>query len=357
MLPDPSQPPLLTPDLPGVGGKIRVLPEDFEVEEIPSYEPSGAGEHLYLWVEKRDVGPEHFARTIADRVGVPVGAVGTAGLKDRHAVTRQWVSIPKEAEPRVKQIDGHGIRVLQVSRHANKLKPGHLRGNRFRILIRDADRTRADSLTAILDRIRTQGLPNFYGEQRFGRDGSTITLGFDCLFGKQKRRIRPFQYKFALSAVQSVLFNDCLANRMADGLLRTVLPGDVMMHWPMGGIFVAEDVPVEQARFDSREIVTGGPMYGSRMYAARAVAAEREAVVLQDRKLTPEVFSGFGKLLSGTRRHNLIYLDDLAANWEPDGLRLAFSLPSGSYATILLREVRKSSDPSAPAEGAEETSD
>ena len=143
-------PPLFTADLPGVGGRVRVHDEDFEVEEVPSYEPCGSGDHLFLWVEKRGVGPEFFARTIAQRLGTHPGNVGTAGLKDRHAVTRQWVSVPKEAEPRLKQIDGDGIRVLTVSRHVNKLKPGHLRGNRFNILIRDADRSKADAVAAVL---------------------------------------------------------------------------------------------------------------------------------------------------------------------------------------------------------------
>src|SRR3954464_12279802 len=156
-------PPLLTPDLPGCGGRIRVSPDDFEVEEVPSYEPSGAGDHLYLWVEKRGMAPEYFARTIAQRLGISPGTVGTAGLKDRHAVTRQWVSVPKEAEPRLAAIDGGGIRVLRVSPHVNKPKPAHLRGNRFRLLVRDADRSEADSLAAILDRIRTRGMPNYYG--------------------------------------------------------------------------------------------------------------------------------------------------------------------------------------------------
>src|SRR4029077_6526506 len=177
--PPPVPPPLFTPDLPGVGGRIRVRPEDFEVEEVPSYEPSGAGDHLYLWVEKRDVGPEFFARTIAQRAGVPVGSVGTAGLKDRHAVTRQWVSVPKEAEPRLKAIDSGGIRVLGISRHVNKLKPGHLRGNRFRLLIRDADRSKAEALSTILARFHTLGMPSFYGPQRFGRYASTLALVFD----------------------------------------------------------------------------------------------------------------------------------------------------------------------------------
>lgn len=332
-------PPLFTPDLPGVGGKIRVRDEDFEVEEVPSYEPGGSGDHLYLWVEKRGLAPEFFAQTIARRLAVPVGAVGTAGLKDRHAVTRQWVSVPKECEPLVPKLDGDGIRVLKTGRHTNKLKPGHLRGNRFRILIRDADR--AGNADAILDRIRTQGLPNYYGPQRFGRDGGTVELGLKCLAGTAPRRLRPFLFRFALSAVQSLLFNDYLARRFADGLFRTVLAGDVMAKWPAGGMFVAQDVPAEQSRFDARETVTAGPMFGKKTFPAAEVAAEREAAVLRDNALSPAAFAGFGKLLLGTRRHNLVYLDDLSAAWEPDGLRLGFTLPAGSYATVLLREVMK----------------
>ena len=332
-------PPLLTPDLPGCGGRIRARDDDFEVEEVPSYEPCGTGDHLFLWVEKRGMAPEFFARQLAQRLGVPAGAVGTAGLKDRYAVTRQWVSVPKEAEAKLGRADGDGIRVLKTGRHTNKLKPGHLRGNRFHILIRDADRNAP--VDAILDRIRTQGLPNFYGPQRFGWGGSTVELGLQCLAGKASRRLRPFVFRFALSAVQSLLFNDALARRMRDGLYRTVLAGDVLAKWPLGGLFVAEDAAAEQARFDVREVVTAGPMFGRKTFPAAGVAAEREAVVLGDNGLSPRSFDGFGKLVLGTRRHNLVYLDDLAAAWEPDGLRLSFTLPAGSYATVLLAEVMK----------------
>lgn len=334
-------PPLLTADLPGCGGTIRARDDDFEVEEVPSYEPSGAGDHLFLWVEKRGMAPEFFARTIAQKLGIPPGAVGTAGLKDRHAVTRQWVSVPKEAEPNVGRLDDDGIRVLRTGRHTNKLKPGHLRGNRFRLLVRNADAARRDAVAAVLERIRAQGLPNYYGPQRFGRDGGTVDLGLRCLAGTAPRRIRPFLYRFALSAVQSLLFNDCLARRLADGLFRTVLAGDVMAKWPAGGLFVARDVPAEQARFDAKEIVTAGPMFGKKTFPAEGAAAEREAAVLRDNGLSIGSFGGFGKLVLGTRRHNLVYLDDLASEWEPDGLRLAFTLPAGSYATVLLREVMK----------------
>lgn len=337
-----APPPLLTADLPGVGGRIKVVPEDFEVEEIPAYSPSGQGDYLYLWVEKRGMGAEYFIRQISRRLDVPLGEIGTAGLKDRHAVTRQMVSAPIRAESRLAQLDGDGVRLLSVRRHGNKLKPGHLHGNRFRILIRDVDAAADDPLARILDRIRTIGMPNFYGPQRFGRDGETVLMGMALLRGESAvNRRSPFLRKLALSAGQAALFNHTLARRMADDLLRRVLPGDVMMKWPFGGIFVAEEMEREQARFDARETVTAGPMFGRKMFAAAGEAAAREAAILQDAGLTPEAFRGFGKLLSGTRRHNLIYLNDLTAEREAEGMRLSFTLPAGSYATVLLREVMK----------------
>src|ERR1700722_18941995 len=116
-----APPPLSTADLPGIGGRIKTTPEDFEVDEIPAYPPSGEGDHLYLWVEKRGMGAEYFVRQIARRLGIAPGEVGTAGLKDRHAVTRQMVSVPASVESQLAKLDGEGIRVLNVSRHGNKL--------------------------------------------------------------------------------------------------------------------------------------------------------------------------------------------------------------------------------------------
>jgi tRNA pseudouridine13 synthase len=331
--------PFLTPGLPAIGGRIKVEPADFEVEELPAYEPAGTGDHLFLWIEKTDLGAEYFVRQVARRLGIPNGEVGTAGLKDRRAVTRQWVSVPASCEPALEQVEGDGIRVLNVSRHMNKLRPGHLRGNRFRILVRDANDT---DVEPILERVRTDGLPNAYGPQRFGRDGETAALGMAMLRGEPAKVRNPFLRKLALSAAQSLMFNDYLAHRMADGLLRTVLAGDVMAKWPAGGMFTAADVPTEQARFDQREIVTAGPMFGRKTFPAHGPAAEREAAVLTAAGLSKASFDGFGKLLMGTRRHNLVYVDDLSATREPDGLRLTFTLPAGSYATVLLREVMKS---------------
>jgi tRNA pseudouridine13 synthase len=343
-------PPLVTYDLPGTGGRIKAEPDDFEVEEVPAYQPCGQGDFLYLWVEKRSMGAEYFVRQIARRLDVPPGEVGTAGLKDRHAVTRQMVSVPARAEDCLGQLDGDGIRLLRVDRHTNKLKPGHLHGNRFNILIRDVAPAAGERLAPLLERLRRDGLPNFYGPQRFGRDGETLFLGRALLAGEtvpklpsgQKPNLRnPFLRKLALSGVQSVLFNHTLARRLADGLFRRVLPGDVMAKWPFGGMFVAEDIAREQARFEARETVPAGPLFGRKTFPAAGEAAEREASALQEWGLTPKSFHGFGKLMQGTRRHNVVYVDDLAGEVEPAGVRLRFTLPAGSYATVLLREITK----------------
>jgi tRNA pseudouridine13 synthase len=334
-------PPLTTADLPGIGGRIKTQPEDFEVEEIPAYEPGGKGDFLYLWVEKRGMGAEYFVRQVARRLGIAAGEVGTAGLKDRHAVTRQMVSVPAAAEPRLAQLDGDGIRVLRVGRHGNKLKPGHLHGNRFRVLVRDVEAGAGERLPPLLERLRRDGLANFYGPQRFGKGGETVLLGLGLLRGTQAGVRSPFLRKLALSAAQSALFNHCLACRLADGLHRRVLSGDVLAKWPFGGMFVAEDMGREQARLDAREVVPAGPIFGRKMFRAAGEAARREALVLADAGLAPEAFHGFGKLLSGTRRHNLVYVEDLAAAEEAEGVRLTFTLPAGSYATVLLREVTR----------------
>lgn len=337
---NPLDPPLLTADLPGCGGRVKDAPDDFVVEELPAYEPSGRGEHLYLWLEKRDVGAEYLAKLLARKLGVKPGEIGTAGMKDRRAVTRQWVSVPASAEPRLADVDGDGLRVLNTSRHGNKLRPGHLRGNRFDILIRDPGDPAAAA--AVLDRIGRDGLPNYFGPQRFGRDQQTATLGLALVRGEPTERVTPFLRKLALSAAQSVVFNAVLGRRLLDGLFRVVLAGDVLMKRPTGGLFVSSDAAADQVRFDGRAVAHAGPMVGRKTFAAKELAAEREAAALAELGLTAESFHGFGALLDGTRRANVVYPDDLACEPADGGLRLRCTLPAGSYATGLLREVMKS---------------
>lgn len=347
-LPEPFllPPTLLTAHLPGIGGTLKERLEDFIVEEIPAYFPSGTGEHLYLWIEKRDMGAEYFQRQIAQRLDISTGEIGTAGMKDRRAVTRQWVSVPARCEPLVARLEGNGIAVLQVTKHGNKLRPGHLHGNRFEIVLRNVQST--EGLSACIEMIQQQGLPNYYGSQRFGRDQDTLRIGWAMLHG-ERVKVGHFLRKLALSAVQSALFNRYLSQRLKDGLFRQVILGDVMGKWPAGGMFVTADQVTEQARFDQREIVHMGPMFGSRMRAAEVEAQLREMKLLEEYQLTLDHFSTGGKLLEGTRRHNLIYVEELQWTAQESAVTLKFTLPAGSYATILLAEIMKTSD-SSPAD-------
>ncbi|MCS7166622.1 MAG: tRNA pseudouridine(13) synthase TruD [Gemmatales bacterium] len=341
---EPEKLPRITADLPGIGGRIRVVPEDFEVEEIPAYEPSGVGEHVYLWVEKRGLAADWLAARLAQALGLDQRSIGMAGLKDRHAVARQWISIPASAEAGLAKVKIPGFTILRVSRHANKLRAGHLRGNRFRIRIREVHPESAQRLPALLERLRNVGLPNYYGEQRFGRHGDTLRIGFDLLRGQSDPRLeqRRFLRKLSLSAVQSWLYNRYLAERIRRGWFRQVVLGDVLHQYPQGGLFIAKDIAAEQERFDRREVILTGPIYGRRMLKAQEQAAELEAQILREAGLSLDAFAAFGKLLLGTRRKNVVFVDDLQAQLEGQDVILTFTLPAGSYATVLLDEIMKS---------------
>jgi tRNA pseudouridine13 synthase len=339
--------PFLTSALSGIGGSLKERPEDFVVEEVPVYRPTGTGEHLFLWVEKTDVGGMDLVRHIGRALGVSLRDIGTAGVKDRRAVTRQFVSVPARAEERIGRIETDRIRVLSSARHGNKLRTGHLAGNRFSILVRQVDADAAEKARPIAEAISRHGFPNYYGEQRFGRDKETLELGLELLRGqKQPRDIpaprRSFLLRMALSAVQSALFNDVLAQRLRDGLFSTVLAGDVMQVAASGGPFVVSDAAAEQRRFDARETVLTGPMFGPEMRSPRDEPAGREARVLAAWGLALDDFSRYSKLTAGTRRPLVVWPGELRVASEPEGLRFEFTLPSGVYATTLLREFLKS---------------
>jgi tRNA pseudouridine13 synthase len=345
--PDDAPLPCLTADLPGIGGVLKQRVEDFEVEEIPAYLPEGQGEFLYLWVEKRGLSAEQMTSHLARALGIAHQDVGTAGLKDRQAVTRQQVSVPIRCAPLVASLNQPGLTVLKTAPHGNKLRSGHLKGNRFAVLLRDVQPDAAGGAEPIRERITRLGFPNYYGEQRFGRENETLRLGFDLLAGRTHpgripRARRKFLLRLALSAAQSELFNQALVRRLQDGLLHRVLPGDVMQVVASGGKFVVEDAGREQARFDAHEIVTTGPMFGPKMTQPQGEVAEREASLLREANVEPSAFREFGKLTSGTRRPYLVWPDDLTVAAESDGLRFRFTLPSGTYATVLLREFMKS---------------
>lgn len=343
---NPFSRPYLTPELPGIGGELKRQPEDFIVEELPAYPPCGEGEHLFLWIEKRDLSAERLTAHVARTLKISTAAVGTAGLKDRRAVTRQYVSVPASCRDRVELINSDAVRVLDHALHRHKLRTGHQHGNRFEILLRDPAPQATEHAQAIAAVIDDRGFPNFYGQQRYGAQGDTAALGFDLLSGRKSThdvepKRRRFLLRLSLSAAQSAIFDRVLANRIVDGLLHRVLPGDVMQVVASGGCFVAEDVESEQARFDARETVVTGPMPGPRMKAAERSAGKREAAALAEFGVDSASFATFAKLTPGTRRPLVAWPADFSIEPVPEGLWFRFSLPSGVYATTLLREFQK----------------
>lgn len=339
--PDPFvQLPWLT-RTPGIGGNLKQSPEDFVVEEIPAYEPSGEGEWLFLHIEKRDLSTPNLITHISRSLGITSREIGTAGRKDSFAVTRQFVSVPARAFESSDQIETDRIRVLEHRRHGNKLRTGHLVGNQFQILLRNIRPDAPSRIEEIISELKRLGFPNWFGEQRFGVNDNSDEPGLRLLRGERTRRMRKDELRFALSAAQSRLFNHWAAARIGDGLAHTVMEGDVMQVTASGGPFVVQEVTAEQSRCDKRETVISGPIFGPKMKEPKGTPGEREQQVLDDFGLTQSSFSQFRKLTSGTRRPLVVYVDDLEACLANDGLQLRFSLPPGAYATSLLREICK----------------
>jgi tRNA pseudouridine13 synthase len=347
--------PFATGDLPGSGGTLRAAPEDFRVDEVPAYLPSGAGPHLYVRIEKRGLTTRDALRALARALGVPERDAGYAGLKDRDAVTTQWLSFPVARDPDRAALEGPGLRVLEVSRHANKLRAGHLRANRFALAVRGGDLGRARAAAAAL---LARGLPNFFGPQRFGAQGRNAEVGRALLLGERTpeaaRAARDrFLRRLSLSAYQSLLFNRWLAERMADGLFAAALRGDVMKKLDTGGLFDCADPAADGPRVERFEISPAGPMFGHRLRPAAHEALAREERILAAEGLTLAAFARGGGEAEGTRRAARLRVEvaleplaDGAPGTAPPGpagagYRAAFELPKGSYATVVMRELVK----------------
>jgi len=334
--------PLLTPELPGTSGLVRVAEDDFYVEELPLYEPSGAGEHLYLTVEKRGRTTAEVAAGIARALGARERDVGTAGLKDKRAVTVQRISVlSKAAAEEALRLEGPGFRVLAAARHGNKLRPGHLRGNRFRIVVRGVVPEAMACAVAICARLARTGVANLFGSQRFGKYGDNAVLGRSILLREREVRDR-FLRRMALSALQSELFNRCLAARISDRLFATAIDGDVLKKRATGGLFVCEDPGADAPRVLSGELDPAGPLPGHSLFASRGEAARREQAVLAEARIDPAWFAAAGDEMQGARRPYRIAPSDLRV--EPgsgEALVVSFELPKGSYAVSVLREITK----------------
>jgi tRNA pseudouridine13 synthase len=344
---------LTTHALPGTGGLHKAAPEDFVVDELPAYSPSGEGGHTFIRFEKRGLTTAEAVARLCRVLGAKQNEAGVAGQKDRQALTTQWVSLPAVEPERALAAEVEGMRVLEASRHGHKLRTGHLAGNRFVLTVRgvvaDAE-ARARAILAVLSR---DGMPNFFGAQRFGARGDNAVRGKQLLApagGDNARRPRVHgpEKRMLVSAYQAELFNRYLDARIDDALLTTALVGDVLKKSDTGGLFTVDEAAHAdaQARLDARALVVTGPMYGHKMMAPPpgTPSGVREESLLAAESIDAAAFAVLGKLAEGTRRPLTVPIGATAVRApEPGVLVLEFMLPPGAYATVLLAEVTKAS--------------
>lgn len=333
----------LTADLAGTGGTFTASPDAFRVDELALYEPGGEGHHLYLRVEKRGWTTRDLVKRACQVFSVPDRDVGYAGLKDKHACTTQTISVLGIAPERAQELETDGVRVVWARRHRNKLRTGHLAGNRFEMSIDGAGEESAVRAAAILERLEACGLPNYYGDQRFGRDGDNATQALLVLRRGPRAAKSKWRARLLVSALQSALFNTYLSRRLDDGTFATVHAGDVLIKEESGGRFTSTEPAVDQGRYDAQEVSISGPIFGLEMRRPPedTLPAEWEARVLADAELAIEDFRRVKRLAQGTRRPLRVLPRNPSAAWDGDKLIIRFDLPAGSYATVLMDEVLK----------------
>lgn len=306
----------------GATATLKAFNEDFIVTELPLQLPTGAGEHVWLEVEKNGANTAFVAERLAEAAGVQTWDVGYAGLKDRHAITRQWFSLylPKGETPELTALEHPEFKVLSQSRHVKKLRPGDLQGNHFRILLRDVTDSR-EAIEANLRAVVAQGVPNYFGAQRFGHDGGNVEQG-RAMLAREIRVRNPKKKGIYLSAVRSFVFNEVLGQRIRQGLWGQALPGDVM---------------------DAAGRPTG-PLWGR-----GRVSTTDEAQALENSIATHHAALCDGMEHAGLdqeRRALVAHPADLTWDWpQADQLVLSFSLPAGTYATSVLSEVLTAMEP------------
>lgn len=342
--PSPVEPPFATNDLPGTGGAIGPEPEDFQVDEIPLYTFSGEGEHLYIRIQKRRMTTREAVQAIARAARVPPGEIGSAGMKDKHAVTTQWLSLPAK---RAGAVEGwalpEGLAVLEVTRHTNKLRTGHLKGNAFRIRLTGAGPEAGVHAAAIVARLRERGLPNYFGAQRFGRDGDNLAAALDWLGTEargQRTRVPPFERKLFASVVQAEVFNRYVTARIERGMDRPIA-GEVVRLEGTGSLFAIDDPEREAPRWKSNDIHPTGPMVGPKMRKAHSDALELERRAVESVGLDESTLRELGRHADGTRRDVVVALPELRAEVDGIVVVLTLELPAGSYATEVVREFSR----------------
>ncbi|MEL7185220.1 MAG: tRNA pseudouridine(13) synthase TruD [Pseudomonadota bacterium] len=307
--------------------RIRSTPEDFAVTEVLGYDFSDDGEHDYLFICKRGANTEWVARQLARFAGVAAKEVGYSGLKDRHAVTRQWFSVPRWNAPDWDALEIEGVVIETRERHRKKLRRGVHRENQFRIVLRgEGYAGRADDVSTRLQLIRTAGVPNYFGEQRFGRDGGNLALANEWASGA---RLPRHKRSLAISTVRSFLFNDILQQRVVDGTWNQVLDGDTVNLDGTGSVFDVDGVDDDiRQRSADLDLHPTAPLAGD--------GSTGQAAYVR----WPDWMSALAKArVEPAARATRLRVRDLEAHLEDDALTLSFALGKGAYATSVLREI------------------
>jgi len=320
-------------------GLIKQHPEDFRVDEILGFEPEGEGPHAWLQIRKRDTNTQWLAGALARLAGVAKRDVGYGGLKDRAAVTSQWFSVPIEGrpEPDWEEIASPEIELLRVTRHRKKIRRGIQTGNRFQLRVQDYEGD-AESLQARVQALSAGGVPNYFGEQRFGHDGGNITRAWETLVAGKRVRDRHLRGLY-LSAARSMLFNRVLARRVEDGNWCRAIPGEALM---LDGSHSVFNQPREDADIDARlaamDLHPTGPMWGDGDPIASGEALALEQSVLSGCAEWCDGLAAAG--LKSARRALRVPLAELEVALEDSRrLTISFALPAGAYATMAMREI------------------
>ena len=331
---------------------------DFTVEEIPLYEFTGEGEHLVLKVRKKEMTTWEMLDAISNHIGLRRRDIGYAGLKDKHAMTIQYISLPAKLEEKLSTFSHEKIKILETTRHNNKIRVGHLKGNRFHIRLKKVLGVQKDKLDSVLKWIKTNGVPNYFGNQRFGNNGDNWVDGKKLIEGTLKMRDRKTR-EFLMGSYQSYLYNQWLCKRMELNLLLEkfteeeaeqvlklpkgslkgtksqpnffkLLEGDLMMHYPYGRLFEVEELAKEAERFETKDIAPTGLIPGNKTKRATGVARFFEEVFDEEMNL------------NGARRYAWIQVTEIKKNYveEKAHYELSFTLPKGSYATNVLDVLR-----------------
>lgn len=329
---------------------FKATPDDFVVDELDGYPASGVGSHTLVRIKKRGLTTDAAIARLAAALSVDVRACGAAGLKDKDAVTTQRVSLPDVPPEAALALAGRWpeLEVLDAARHGNKLKPGHLRGNRFVIVLRSIDPAAIDGVLSTFAVIARVGCPNAFGPQRFGRDGDNAERALAFVRGEQRPPRDPRERRFLFSALQSRWFNRVLASRVDDGTFAVPLVGDLLKKHGSGGMFVCEDEAVDRARAEAHELSPTGPIFGMKMPLPGEAIAARERRALDEDGITMAHLEAHRALGEGTRRALRLLAEGLRATAEPEGcVRIEMSLPKGAYATTVLEQAVELRRPSA----------